>query len=124
MKGVHATIIPCRSVRIRGNVMVLSGVTNLVYTDGSFPFRVRNLAAYVRLSGKRVRGELRIVFTRPDGTDFLDDRQGVPAFDIAGVAETWFDTRWVAFPSAGEYNLRLELNGSVIAQTMVVVLEP
>ena len=121
---LDATIIPCRSVRIRGNVMVLSGVTNLVYSDGSFPFRLRNLAAYIRLSGRRVRGELRIVFTRPDGTEFLEDRQGVPAYDVAGVAETWFDTQWVAFRAAGQYNLRLELNGSIVAQTWVVVLEP
>ena len=123
MSDLHVTLIPCRSVRVRGGLITISGVSNVISTDGSFPYQVKKLAVYVRLKGLRPSGVLSISLAAPTGKRFKGDKQLVPPFDISGVGETWFDTHWLALPEAGRYTLSLELDGRRVAETAVVVLE-
>ncbi len=123
MSELQVTLIPCRSVRVRAGLMTISGVSSLIMTDGTLPYIAPRVAVYVRLSGKRVKGLLRFTFTSPKGVQIDEQYQEVPPFDVAGVAETWFDARWLELKVAGLYSLKLELDGKVVQTAQVMVTE-
>lgn len=122
MKGLHATIIPCRSVRNRGGVLSLSGVSNILWTDGSVPFIVDRAAVFIRLKGRRIAGRLDLRLVSPGGQLLREESQEIQPFDILGISETWFDLRWLELPGTGHYNLVLAIDGDEIGDAPVLVV--
>lgn len=70
-----------------------------------------------------MKGLLRFTFVSPNGVQIDEQYQEVPPFDVAGVAETWFDARWLELKVAGLYSLKLELDGKVVQTAQVMVTE-
>lgn len=123
MAEPHVTIIPCRSIRFRGGLVTLSGVSNLLMTDGAYPFAARRVAAYLRMEGERVAGRLGFAVVAPNGEQVTELYQPVPPYDTLGVAETWFEAEWLKLPTRGRYHLVLELNGIELWRIQILVTD-
>lgn len=120
---IHASIqvLPCRSVRMRAGLITLSGVSNFVWTDGSFPYVLPKAAVFVRITGERITGSMQLALVDSEGSTVYRIGQEVMPFDVLGISETWFELRWLEFKRPGRYNLRLELEGSFSMHSPILV---
>lgn len=122
MKGLHVTLIPCRSVRNRGGLMYVSGISNIIWSEETLPFVVPKASVFVRLTGKQVGGEYTLSLLSPGGDALLSETRTIAPFDIAGISEDWFDLTWLALPQTGRYTLKLEIGGAEAGSCPLIVL--
>lgn len=122
MSDLHVTLIPCRSVRFRGGLTYLSGISNIIWSAETLPFVVPKASVFVRLAGKQVVGEYTLMLLSPGGEVMRSETRTIAPFDIAGISEDWFDLTWLALPQTGRYTLKLEIGGAEAGSCPLIVL--
>lgn len=122
MSNLHVTLIPCRSVRVRGGLTYLSGISNITWSDETLPFVVPKASVFVRLTGKQVVGEYALMLLSPGGEVMRSETRTIAPFDIAGISEGRFDLTWLALPQTGRYTLKLETGGAEAGSCPLIVL--